>query len=349
MRRVNSVFRHPGEGRGPASGAQSWIPAFAGMTAIIVMFASMPHALAFDCAKAKTAVELAICDDPAAKRLDDELGAAYAAVRESLGADQQKMLAMSQKRWIAQREFCSGGEEDITACVKERTAERLALLSGQPLSGPGIESAIVPQLLVQDGAPGIWDIDIAVLRFAEPKTPGEELLNGMAKEVIATAPLGVREDADTSARLARQDRFSITHASPAFMSVRHFFYVNEGGAHGNSGVTNYNIDMASGQMLAIGDVLPEPSAAILTLWCKKQIEAEKLKRVPDLDLAEDMASRDATIAAQVRELAAWSIGEEEIVVSFDPYAVGSYAEGSYECRFPTKGVKELALPGAVLP
>jgi GMP synthase (glutamine-hydrolysing) len=62
------------------------------------------------------------------------------------------------------------------------------------------------------------------------------------------------------------------------MSVRHFFYVNEGGAHGNSGVTNYNIDMARGQMLAIGDVLPEPSAAILTLWCKKQIEAEKLKR-----------------------------------------------------------------------
>ena len=42
-------------------------------------------------------------------------------------------------------------------------------------------------------------------------------------------------------------------------------------------------------------------------------------------------------------------GQDEIVVSFDPYAVGSYAEGSYECRFPTRGVKELALPDAVLP
>ena len=28
------MCRHPGEGRGPASDAQSWIPAFAGMTAV---------------------------------------------------------------------------------------------------------------------------------------------------------------------------------------------------------------------------------------------------------------------------------------------------------------------------
>ena len=36
-------------------------------------------------------------------------------------------------------------------------------------------------------------------------------------------------------------------------------------------------------------------------------------------------------------------------MSFDPYAVGAYAEGAYECRFPTAGVREMALPGARLP
>ena len=55
------------------------------------------------------------------------------------------------------------------------------------------------------------------------------------------------------------------------------------------------------------------------------------------------------IAEAVRELASWSIGEEEIAVSFDPYAVGGYAEGGYQCRFPTAGVKEMALAEAVLP
>ena len=64
------------------------------------------------------------------------------------------------------------------------------------------------------------------------------------------------------------------------MSVRHVFYDNEGGAHGNSGIANLNIDMERGAMLKVADVLAEPSAAILTLWCKKQIEAENLEAQP---------------------------------------------------------------------
>ena len=46
---------------------------------------------------------------------------------------------------------------------------------------------------------------------------------------------------------AQEDTLSLTYASPALMSVRHDFYVNEGGAHGNYGTGNFNIDMASGQ------------------------------------------------------------------------------------------------------
>ena len=115
-----------------------------------------------------------------------------------------------------------------------------------------------------------------------------------------------------AAARAREDRFAITYASPEFMSVRHQFYVNEGGAHGNHGTTNINLDMASGTLLDVKDVLPEPSAAILTLWCKGQIEAEKRTRMPDADLAEGAAGRDAVIAAQVRDLSNWSIGAAEM-------------------------------------
>jgi hypothetical protein len=258
------------------------------------------------------------------------------------------MLTRSQKRWIARRETCSA-EGDVTACAKQRTAERLALLSGEPLSGPGGGGRLLPQFLVQDGSATQYDVDIAVLRFAEPKAPGEQTLNRLADEVLAEAKLGPHGGPEQSAIMAREDSFSLSYGSPAFLSVRHRFYANEGGAHGNHGTTNYNIDMASGRLIGVGDVLAEPSAALLTLWCKKQIEAEKQKRVPGIDLAGDAAQRDAAIAAQVRNLAAWSIGESDIVVSFDPYAVGAYAEGAYECRFPSKGVKELALDTAPLP
>jgi uncharacterized protein YecT (DUF1311 family) len=232
MRYAEPSFRHSGEYRSPASGAQSWIPAFAGMTAVIVVSLPIPAA-AFDCTKAGTAVEKAICQDPAAKRLDDELGATYAALRASLAEPEQKILAMSQKRWIARREFC--GQQDVTACAKERTAERLALLAGQPLSGPGAQGRLVPQFLVQEGTPAQYDIDIAVVRFAEPRTAGEQTLNRLADEVLAAAKLGPHGETGQSAILAREDAFAVVYASPAFMSVRHSFYVNEGGAHGNYG------------------------------------------------------------------------------------------------------------------
>jgi uncharacterized protein YecT (DUF1311 family) len=314
----------------------------------VLMVAMTAPAAAFDCAKAGTAVEKAICQDPAAKKLDDELGAAYGALKESLTPPGQGMLAKSQKRWIKRRELCSAGG-DITACVKERTAERLALLAGEPMSGPGGGGKLVPQFLVQDGSATQYDVDIAVFRFAEPTAPGEQTLNRLADEVLAAAKLGPHGGPEQSAIMAREDSFSLSYGSPGFMSVRHQFHLNEGGAHGNHGTTNYNIDMASGRLIGVADVLAEPSAAILTLWCKTQIEDEKQKRVPGIDLGEGAAERDATIAAQVRNLASWSIGESEIVVSFDPYAVGAYAEGAYECRFPTAGVREMALEGAPLP
>jgi uncharacterized protein YecT (DUF1311 family) len=306
-------------------------------------------ASAFDCGKATTAVEKAICEDPALKRLDDELGAAYGALRPSLAEPEQKMLALSQKRWIARREACGRNGEELANCAKRLTGERLALLAGEALSGPGQQGRLVPVFIAQEGTPTSYDIDIALLRFAEPKAPGEHTLNRLAGEVAANAKLGPHGETNQSAILARADTFALTYASPTFMSVRHSFYMNEGGAHGNSGTENFNIDMAGGRLLGIRDVLAEPSAALLTLWCKKQIEAEKQKRVPEADLAEGAEERDRTIAARVRDLSGWSIGETEITVSFDPYAVGAYAEGAYECRFPTEGVKRLALPGALIP
>lgn len=337
-------LRARGKGKGDGGARRCW------MAGVFIAACALPlPAHAFDCMKARTGVEKAICADPALKRLDDDLGAAYGLLKAGFAGPEQKMLALSQKRWIARREFCASQQDAMAACVTQHTLERLALLRAQAQGGPGVQGRLVPQFLVQEGTPAQYDIDIAVLRFAEPKTAGEKTLNRLADEVLAAVTLGPHGGPEQSAILAREDSFVLTYASPAFMSVRHDFYVNEGGAHGNRGTANLNIDMASGRLLGIADVLAEPSAAILTIWCRKQIEAERRKRVPGIDPGEGLAERDRTIAERVRDLAGWSIGEGEIVVSFDPYAVGAYAEGAYECRFPTRGVRELALPGAPLP
>ena len=307
-------------------------------------------AFAFDCAKAATAVEKAICADPQLKQLDGQLSDAYAAVKAASSPAEQTMLAPAQKRWIAEREYCSGDDTGIGRCIAQKTKDRLSLLLGVPESGPGADAKMVPVFLVQDGTTKQWDIDMALIRFAAAKTVGEKTFNRLVDRILRQAKPGPHGEDSHDMVYAMEDRLSLTYASPALVSARHDFYINEGGAHGNYGTDNLNVDMATGRPLTIRDVVDEAGAASLTQQCRTEIDAERARRVPDAaDVPYDEKTRDATIAATVRDLKSWSIAADEVTVSFDPYAVGSYAEGSYTCSFAMKDVKALALKGAALP
>jgi uncharacterized protein len=319
------------------------------LAAIIFLTLATP-AFAFDCAKATTDVEKAICADPQLKTLDDQLAAAYAAVKSASTPAEQKMLARSQKRWIAEREYCSGGDAGINACIAQKTKDRLSLLTGTPEGGPGAAAKMVPVFLVQDGSTKQWDIDMALVRFADAKTAGEKTFNTLVDAILKQAKLGPHGEDSHDMIYAMEDTLSLTYAGPALISAQHDFYINEGGAHGNYGTGNFNVDMTTGKQLTIGDVVDAAGATTLTQWCKTEIDAERAKRVPDADdVPYDAKTRDATIAETVRDLRSWSIGADEITVSFDPYAVGAYAEGAYACSFSTKDVKALALKAAPLP
>lgn len=306
-------------------------------------------ALAFDCGKAKTAVEKAICATPALKSLDDELSAAYAEVKAAFPPAEQKMLVRSQRRWIARRESCGEAEEGVAACVTRDMKDRLSLLSGRPESGPGADGELLPHFIVQDGTTKSYDLNLAVLRFTTPETPGEKTLNHLADKVLRAAKLGPHGEDTGGSVYADEEIWSLTYASPQLISVRSDYYEDKGGAHGMYGTTNINIDMATGKQLTFADVLNEPSAAILALECRRQILAEKQKRFAAANLGEPDGVDERAVMQHVKDFVYWSIGEEDIVVNFDPYEVGAYAEGAYTCRFPTSGVKKLARPGAVLP
>lgn len=308
-----------------------------------------PPALAFDCSKAKTAVEKAICGTVELKTLDDALATAYADVKAAVPPADQKMLARSQKRWIARREYCGEADEGVVACVMRETRERLSLLSGRPESGPGAAGKLVPQFIVQDGTLKTYDLNVAVLRFAAPKTLGEKALNAIAARELGRMKLGEHGEDTNGAIYGEDDIWSLTYASPSLISIRSDFFTNEGGAHGNYGVTNINLNMATGRELALGDVLTEPSAAILTLECRRQILTEKKRRLHEAGDDDPVTVDDAAVAEGVRSLAGWSIGEKDIVVTFNPDTIGPYAEGAYNCNLPTAGVKRLALPAAPLP
>jgi uncharacterized protein len=322
---------------------------YASFLALPLVAVLFQPASAFDCSKAKTAVETAICATPDLKARDDDLAAAYAALKAVLPPLEQKMLMRSQRRWIARRENCSDSVNGVTACIARQTGDRLSLLSGRPESGPGAAGRLQPQFIVQDGTAQSYDLNIAVLRFASPATVGEKALNAIAEDELRRVKLGKHGEETGGAIYADEDIWSLTYASPAFISIRRDFYVNTGGAHGNYGTTNINLDMSTGRELVLAGVLTDSAAAILTLECRRQLITARKKRLQTAGDDEPVTVDDAAVAEGVRNLASWSIGARQTVVNFDPYAVGSYAEGAYSCRFPTAGIRKLALPGAPLP
>ena len=315
----------------------------------------MPQqALAFDCKKASTEVEKAICADPALIKLDDGMSAAYASVKAVLQPKEQKMLAKAQKRWLGWREGCFQTEgETVTECIKRMTEVRIRQFTGAPASGPGVGGRIVPQFIVQDGTEKQYDVDIAVLRFLDPRSKAEKRFNAIADKIAEAAKLGPHGEDTGGSIYGQQDDMDISYASPRLMSVKHGFYSNEGGAHGNGGIENFNIDMKSGKILEIGDVMGEDGAARLRKDCKAQIREEKVKRFKEVDAEynpdTDESFKDDVIAEHVATLSRWTIKADEVIITFDSYAIGAYAEGQYECRFPMDEVEGVALDGAPLP
>lgn len=319
------------------------------------VIALMPQqAHAFDCKKASTEVEKAICADPALVKLDDRMSAAYAEAKAGFEAKDQKMLARSQKRWLTWREGCSSTEgETVAACIERMTATRIRQFTGAPASGPGVGGRIVPQFIIQDGTEKQYDLDIAVLRFLDPRSKAEKRFNAIADDISKAAKIGPHGEDTGGSVYGQQDSMDISYASPRLMSVKHDFYSNEGGAHGNGGIENFNIDMKSGKILEIGDVMDEDGAGRLRKACKDQIRAEKIRRFKDVDAEynpdTDEFFKDDIIAEHVATLSRWTIKADEVIITFDPYAIGAYAEGTYECSIPIEDVEGVALDGAPLP
>jgi uncharacterized protein YecT (DUF1311 family) len=312
-------------------------------------------ASAFDCTKAATAIEKAICANADLMRQDAALAQAYGAARAAVLGEQRKALALSQKRWIETRENICGNLEgaELARCVDDETRKRLSLLNAAPESGPGYPEKMVPVFLERKGVGVIYELDYALLQFAMPRTLAERQLNGEVAKILAEAP---RASADFAApegmTLSQTAWFTLSYASSRMISISHAFYSFDGGAHGNGGVTNVNLDMETGGMIRTGDLFTGAALQDLTEKCKQQIIAEKISRNrddPQYDIKSDANFHEDTVAAGVSQFSRWTILEDKAVVTFDAYAVGSYAEGAYECSLPMAEVKALARTPNPLP
>ena len=101
---------------------------------VLFAFSCATHAASFDCKKAQSKMEKAICDNPKISKLDEELAENYPAAQGKLSADAQKVFVAGQRSWV---KFLSAScftdfqakpasKEDAAKCLETEYKARVA-------------------------------------------------------------------------------------------------------------------------------------------------------------------------------------------------------------------------------
>lgn len=313
------------------------------------LLAACGPAAAMDCKGARGEVDKAICAAPQAVAADEAMAAAYNALRERSSPAEREALLVSQRAWIKRRGYgCESDKPGYAQCLTDETNRRRAYLEARPESGPGLDSALRPEIVARPGKPRDWEIDVELLRFAEPKTAGERTFNAEVAKLMKEIPVD-RSDIERNQTYSHDVWMRLTWLSPRLISARVEGYEFTGGAHGNPSTSGLNIDAKSGRKLAFADAFDNPAREKLVNDCMAKIVPEKVKRGMDEPKGDELKSLRAGVDENLANLGNWNFAAGGATVVFGHYAIGSYAEGTYECEVPLARLRELAKKDFPLP
>jgi len=306
-----------------------------------LLFAGLVPAWALDCARARSPSDKAICASPEARAADDAMVAAYGSLRAGLSPAGRDALLRAQRNWLKRRGYaCQDDAPDLGACLARETAQWRDYLSGRPEAGPGSGAPFEPVFVQRPGRKGATEVDVALLRVRNPSRPGERAFNAEIDRLLAAVPGD--EDVEKDRTYSYSQSLRLTYASPRLLSARLDGYSYTGGAHGTPASPGLILDMASGRAPVFAEVFDTAARDALVAACDAQVIVQKKARDSLPASADDKAAYAKSLAAGVSDFGNWSLSPAGAWIVFNPYELGSYAEGRYECTLPLPVLRRLA-------
>lgn len=125
---------------GVLGGSVFWRGVFLGGVLLAASGGKPAWAASFPCAKAATATEKAICQNPELSELDSEMGAAWKKAldffrgQEASDDSGTAPLRQDQKAWLGRRNACGGNPECLRTLYHQRLAALVPIPSASPIS-----------------------------------------------------------------------------------------------------------------------------------------------------------------------------------------------------------------------
>jgi uncharacterized protein len=293
------------------------------------------NAASFDCSKAASAFEKAICADPDLSASDDTLAVAYATATGGLSQKAADAMRAGQRAWLKSLDVtCADAmlpgdnpaAEERATCLKTAYTARIATLeasrmysglrfyneddyrAGRDPTGEGYYKVAthmqsLPRL---DGGSAAARAFNAFVDKAAPDLAGS----------FAAPPADDEKSSDTELKVTVK-RVTTNRIE---LAVNSYWY-GHGAAHGNYAITYLNFLRNENRGLAAADIFAgkdwQQHLADLVL---KQLVADR----GELDWDIDAAWLKETVADPER----WELSPDGFTMQFQPYEVASYAEGA---------------------
>ncbi len=290
------------------------------------------QAASFDCARASTEVEKAICANPALGRADEVLARAYATALGGLSDEAKTGLQASQREWLGYAAlacttdatpFTTALTDNQQACLGTVYRNRIEHLSESRMQGDWRVYPEASYTLVDDPDPDAYQ-GVATKEIVSPRIDEESevaaTFNALMEEIDANvSPNPSAEDYDTSDLTVVTTVADV--ASQRIAVTTNSYWMGHGAAHGNYAITFAHYLTEKGRMLEAGDLFTGAG------WQEAlgQMALDELDRTVEGGIWEESRADVPKVAADPSR---WNLTDNGLEITFQPYEVTAYAAGA---------------------
>jgi uncharacterized protein len=295
----------------------------------------------FDCAKAASPIEKAICGDAGLAKADREMATAYAELQMRLDPPARQDLAADQEYWIVGRNRdCPGSALGLKPCIADAYNDRTAQLK---MFAVGNFPFIATKNLSAHGTLGKikWSYDISYPRFDSETVDYHRLNDDIAAEMKKTSDEARPTndaDPDREQEWTYEGVFNFERVGERALMLSLGYNGFAGGAHPFANARCMLIDLRTGLpvppdgVFAPGNRWLDVLVPLVTADLKHQFEEK-----PGFD--EVLQPDKMTKLLRDQNYYCWAT--DSLDLEFNAYDVGPYVSGPFEVKIPMATVKPL--------
>ncbi len=323
------------------------------------LLAAPATAASFDCNKASSPFELAVCADSTLSKADEDMAEAFYAARGVLSKQASAVVLADQRGWIRfVKRACTDNAEPKTrgrydadgiACLTNYFARRAETL-GKIGTNNGLTTYPVEMFATHaDPDPDSWNkVATTEISYAQIDDSGPEAFafNAYARS-LALPALQQSESDNEPGTSDSQFAVELRVVIPQMIGVViNDWYYGHGAAHGNYAITYGQFLRKLQRPVTASDVFAADDWALalkplVIARLKKSLEAETGET--DILWEDELDGVEKVIADPTR----WDVTEEGIGFQFEPYEVTAYAFGAPKAAMRWDELSPWLQPGAM--